>query len=45
MTIGSTWSPIQWVPKAFYVGKRWPRRDVNRPSPSSVKVPKGWRYT
>jgi hypothetical protein len=36
--LGPTQHLIQWVPGAFSLGMKWPRREANHSLPSSVEV-------
>jgi hypothetical protein len=44
-TLGSTQSPIQWVPGAFSQRVKRSGREADRSPPSSVEIKNAWRYT
>jgi hypothetical protein len=41
----STQPPIQWVPRALYLGVKWLGCDTDHSSPSTVDVKNVWSYT
>ena len=41
--LGSIQPPIKWV-QGFFPLKKWPEREVDRSSPSSVEVKNEWRW-
>jgi hypothetical protein len=40
--LGSTWPPIQWVPRAFSQGVKRPGREADHSLPASAEVKKMW---
>jgi hypothetical protein len=43
--LGPTQPPIQWVPGALFLGVKWPGREADQSSTSSVEVKNTWSFT
>jgi len=43
--LGLNHPPIQWVPRAFSLGVKWPGHEADHTPPSSAGVKNAWSYT
>jgi hypothetical protein len=43
--LGSTQTPMQWIPEAFSFGVKLPGREADHSPPSSAEVKTTWSYT
>jgi hypothetical protein len=43
--LGPIQPPIQWVPRALFLGVKRPRREADHSPPSSAEVKNAWSYT
>jgi hypothetical protein len=43
--LGPTQPPIQWVPEALSLEVKWPEREADHSSPSSIEVKNAWNST